>query len=163
MTWLVYNLLFIISQVKSDPYATLPRTRSRHRPRLNMHWPFHYIVIQNLLSWSISSNNWAVTCDFQQCGILTWIDSVEPLQPPIKLRNSKWCSVSSLQSKNTQATSKGSDQTAHMHRLIWGFAGHTYHFVGNLMHWLSYGKPISAVTTAADDNFCNTFLNFQKK
>ena len=39
---------------------------------------------------------WAVTCDFQQCGILTCVDSDEPVQPPVKLRNSKWCSVSSL-------------------------------------------------------------------
>ena len=38
----------------------------------------------------------AVTCDFQQCGILTSVDSDEPVQPPFKLRNSKWCSVSSL-------------------------------------------------------------------
>ena len=37
---------------------------------------------------------------------------------------------------NTQATSKDSDQTAHMRRLIWGFADRTYHIVGNLMHWL---------------------------
>ena len=28
---------------------------------------------------------------------------------------------------------KGSDQTEHMRRLIWGFAGHTYHIVGYLM------------------------------
>ena len=28
--------------------------------------------------------------------ILTSVDSDEPLQPPFKLRNSKWCSVSSL-------------------------------------------------------------------
>ena len=28
------------------------------------------------------------TCDFQQCGILTSVDSGEPLQPPFKL-NSK--------------------------------------------------------------------------
>ena len=46
-----------------------------------------------------------------------------------------------------QASSKGSDQTARMGRLIWGFAGPTYHIVGNLMsrlicnqyekkHWL---------------------------
>ena len=27
---------------------------------------------------------------------LTSVDSDEPLQPPFKLRNSKWCSVSSL-------------------------------------------------------------------
>ena len=39
---------------------------------------------------------WAAACDFQQVGILTSVDSDEPPQPPIKLRNSKWCSVSSL-------------------------------------------------------------------
>ena len=32
-----------------------------------------------------------------------------------------------------QATSKGSDQTARMRRLVWAFAGRTYHIVGNLM------------------------------
>ena len=32
-----------------------------------------------------------------------------------------------------QATSKGTDQIARMRRLIWGFAGHTYHSVGNHM------------------------------
>ena len=25
-----------------------------------------------------------------------------------------------------------------MRRLVWAFAGHTYHIVGNLMHWLLY-------------------------
>ena len=39
---------------------------------------------------------WAVTRDFQQCGILTRVDSDKPVQPFFKLRNSKWCSVSSL-------------------------------------------------------------------
>ena len=34
--------------------------------------------------------------DFQQCGILTRVDSDEPVQPSFKLRNSKLCSVSSL-------------------------------------------------------------------
>ena len=33
---------------------------------------------------------------FQQCGILTCVRSEEPVLPPLKLRNSKWCSVSSL-------------------------------------------------------------------
>ena len=33
-------------------------------------------------------------------------------------------------------TSKGSDQTARMRRLVGGFAVRTYHIVGNLMHWL---------------------------
>ena len=40
--------------------------------------------------------NLAMTCDFQQCGILTSVDSGEPVQPPYKLRNSKWCLASSL-------------------------------------------------------------------
>ena len=39
---------------------------------------------------------WAVTCYSQQCGILTSVDSDEPVQPPVKLRNSKCCTVSSL-------------------------------------------------------------------
>ena len=38
----------------------------------------------------------AVTCDFQQSGILTSVDSDESIQPPFKLRNSERCSVSSL-------------------------------------------------------------------
>ena len=37
-----------------------------------------------------------MTCDFQQCGILTSVHSDEPVQTPVKLRNSKFCSVSSL-------------------------------------------------------------------
>ena len=36
-----------------------------------------------------------MTCDFQQCGILTSVDSDESVQPPFKLRISKCCSVSS--------------------------------------------------------------------
>ena len=31
----------------------------------------------------------AATCDFQQCDILTSVDADEPVQPPVKLRNSK--------------------------------------------------------------------------
>ena len=39
-------------------------------------------------------------------------------------------------------TSKGSDLTAHMCRLIGGFAGRTYHIVGNLMSWLKCMLPV---------------------
>ena len=39
---------------------------------------------------------WASAWDFQQFDILTSVDSDKPLQPPFRLRNSKWCSVSSL-------------------------------------------------------------------
>ena len=37
-----------------------------------------------------------MTCDFQQCAILTSVDSDEPVQPPVKLRNTKLSSISSL-------------------------------------------------------------------
>ena len=43
-----------------------------------------------MIVWN-QCNIWAVTCDFQQCGI-----SDEPVRHPFKLRNTKWCSVSSL-------------------------------------------------------------------
>ena len=48
--------------------------------------------------WNLLSNKyiWALTCDFQQCGILTCVDSDQPVQLTIKLRNSKCCSTSSL-------------------------------------------------------------------
>ena len=41
-------------------------------------------------------HNLATTCDFQLCGILTSVDSDEPVQSPVMLRNSKLCSFSSL-------------------------------------------------------------------
>ena len=31
----------------------------------------------------------AMACDFQQCGILTSVDSDEPVEPTFKLRNSE--------------------------------------------------------------------------
>ena len=37
-----------------------------------------------------------MTCDFQQCGSLTNVDAEEPVQPPLKLRNSNLCLVCSL-------------------------------------------------------------------
>ena len=53
-----------------------------------------------MFKYSVFKYLWAVTCDFQQCGILTTVesDSDEPVQPPLRLRNSIWCSVSSLNS-----------------------------------------------------------------
>ena len=44
----------------------------------------------------VCMNIWAVKCDFQQCGILTSVDSDELVLPPFKLRDSRWCAVSSL-------------------------------------------------------------------
>ena len=57
------------------------------------------VVLMRAPAWIIHSyknTTWATTCDFQQCGILTSVDSGEPVQPTFKLRKSKLCSDSSL-------------------------------------------------------------------
>ena len=53
-----------------------------------------------MILWTLwcFDNNWASAWDFQQCGILTSVDSDENVQPSFKLRNSNWCSFSSLTS-----------------------------------------------------------------
>ena len=62
-------------------------------PRLN--WVFsHTHFVGFVISWLNYIR--AATHDFQQYGILTSLDSHNPVQPPIKLRASKRCSVSSL-------------------------------------------------------------------
>ena len=59
-----------------------------------------------------------MACDFQQCGILTSVDSDESQQPPLSLETPNGVQLVALQSWNIQATSKGFDQTARMSRLI---------------------------------------------
>ena len=56
----------------------------------------HYSFLAEYFLSCFSAFKRATTCDFQQCGILTSVNSDEPVQPPFKLRNSKFCSVSSL-------------------------------------------------------------------
>ena len=50
--------------------------------------------VNRFLNYCLYSIN-RLDCDLQQCGILTSVDSDEPVQPPFKLRNSKWYSSSS--------------------------------------------------------------------
>ena len=59
-----------------------------------------------------------MTCDFQQCDILTSVDSDEPVRPPFKLETPNSVQSVAKQSCIIQATSKGSDQTARMRRLV---------------------------------------------
>ena len=54
------------------------------------------IFIKVRVIFNFRIQNWAATCDLQQCCTLTSVDSDEPVQPPFYLRNSKWCSVRSL-------------------------------------------------------------------
>ena len=58
-------------------------------PRKLAHSCFSSSVHSLLPKDSLFKNICAPTCDFQQCGILTCVNSDEPVQPPIKLRNSK--------------------------------------------------------------------------
>ena len=53
-------------------------------------------LLNQTILMEISCADLYINCDFQQCGILTSVDSDEALQPPFKLRNSKWFSASSL-------------------------------------------------------------------
>ena len=78
------------------------------------------------------SNTWAAMWDFQQCGIPTRVVSDKFVQPPVALNDSNFCSIGSLRVIDWSATSKSSDQTAHMCRLIWAFAGRSFHIDVNL-------------------------------
>ena len=58
--------------------------------------PLHVRICKSLQYESGALSNGCIPCDFQQCGILTSEDSGEPVKPPFKPRNSKFCAVSSL-------------------------------------------------------------------
>ena len=76
----------------------LPHWCIQGRHKLNMHH-LGLIFSRNRRNFHLTVwDSWSTTCDFQQCGILTRlsVDSDKLVQPPLKLRNSKWCSVSSL-------------------------------------------------------------------
>ena len=53
-----------------------------------------------------------MTCDFQQCGILTSIDSDEPVRHLLSQETPNDDRPVALESYNIQATSQGPDQTA---------------------------------------------------
>ena len=63
---------------------------------LNFGLGLHLLPYFMCTSSKAKLHKWAVIWDFQQCGILICVDSNRPVQPPFKLRYSKWCSFSSL-------------------------------------------------------------------
>ena len=80
--------------------------------------------------WHVISNNvafWQVYTQTSLCSI------------PLSLETSNDVQSAALHSKDIQVTSKGSDQTKRMRRLVWAYAGRTYRIVGNLMPRLKYG------------------------
>ena len=50
--------------------------------------PYQMIMKAYVLNYKIKKKR-AARCNYQQCGILTSVVLDEPLQPPVKLRNSK--------------------------------------------------------------------------
>ena len=58
-----------------------------------------------------------------------------------------------------KVTSKGSDQSAHMRRLVWAFAGRKYHIVGNIMPQLKYSGQVLNTFENIMENwaFSNTY------
>ena len=93
-------LVNFLSLISSEPLSSM--SMSTTISSWNITWPslslglpdFTWLDVCRLLLFP--SAKWASAWDFQQCGILTCLDSDEPLQPPVKLKNSKWCSVNSL-------------------------------------------------------------------
>ena len=85
----------------------------------------------------------AAACDFQQCGVLTRADSAEPVQPYSKLRNSKWCSVSSLTfieySSDKQMLWADCAYAQADRRLCWSHIPHCWksHALAHSSMWLS--------------------------
>ena len=64
-----------ISDIKVLPLPHLTGDQHLQDPELSMFFNLHAIL--------------AAMCDFQQCGILTSVDSYESVQPPFQLRNFK--------------------------------------------------------------------------
>ena len=96
--------------------------------------------------------SWAATCDFHQCCILTSVDSDEPVQPPLKFRNSKSWSVSSLTvidySSNQQRLWPGCAYAQADLILCWSHKPHC---------WKSH---VAALMYFASFSVCNTYFSF---
>ena len=110
-----------------------------------------YMNVPSLLYASARSQyiiNWAAT----QCGILTSVDSDEPVQPPFKLTNSKRCSVSSLTLRIFMRLAKA------LIRLCictgWSVA---LLIVGNLMSRLNYILPRHRTQSRTFANMINSW------
>ena len=73
------------------------------------------------------------TFDFQQCGILTSVDSDEPVQPSFKLRNYKWCLFSGL-----RVIAYSSDQQRHWSDCAYAQSGLSLCWSHILHCWISH-------------------------
>ena len=80
-------------------YVRPAKAQEAAQARLSLHMSKCHIIGNHMSGLIIKhqlKHKRAVTSDFQQFGILTCVDSDEPVQPPFKLRNSKYGLVSIL-------------------------------------------------------------------
>ena len=114
--------------------------------------------VQKIIDWTITvkspacfllANNNTIEPSHDKTNKMT----VRPAKTPISLGIHPVWSESSLctlwvakDSSFLHADSEDFDQTGRMPRLIWIFAGRTYHFVGFVMRWLTCTNNTSVVT-----------------
>ena len=91
-----------VTPVRLKPLA--PRSRVKHSTT-------EPLCSLSFRSSQFSLHNMSVTCDFQQCGVLTSLDSDQPERPPFKLRNSKW-SPSIIETGNSVPLNRKKRKTA---------------------------------------------------
>ena len=78
---------------------------------------------------------WAVTCNFQKCGILQSVYLDEPVQPPVKLKQLHWMVFS--QWLNSQDYSSDNQRLwSNCAYVIFGFAPNLYMWAANDLLWL---------------------------
>ena len=86
---------------------------------------------------------WAGTCNFQQCGNLTSVDSGEHVQLPFELKNFKWSSLTLIESGSIVLPDRIYKRQAKALISLHVCAGWSEPFavVGNLMSQLNYTSP----------------------
>ena len=95
-------------------------------------YKYHHFVLKEM-----SHDTWFPTMwHFEKCRLRRafaafcyWVLSLETSNDIWSVARQSW---------SIQVTSKGTDQTARMYRLVWAFAGRTFLIVGNLMSRLKY-------------------------
>ena len=82
---LVQNFILLITRTEKRAYLTQLPVPMQQLTAYQVHPRWFSIFCVDIRLQRINST----TCDSQQCGVLTNVDSDDPVQPPFKLRNTK--------------------------------------------------------------------------
>ena len=85
------RITVVFSVFESTVGLSLPKRKPLKDPKMvrDRHFIYFDILHHPVTFLQNKINIWALTCDFQQCGILTSVDSYKAVQPPFQLRSSK--------------------------------------------------------------------------